>query len=128
MQRDFRASAQSKSEWRGHYRLGREFNGLRHALRLAPTEKFPASLVITNASKSSPGPPDFKVCEMSCTMSLPMVFIFEWNSMQPIPSPKFTKEAPEFFLTTPLDFFATSTDHTPAGTSTGLYSFALRST
>ena len=96
-------------------------------IRLAPTEKFPASLVITNASKSSPGPPDFKVCEMSCTMSLPMVFIFEWNSMQPIPSPKSTKEAPEFFLTTPLDFFTTSTDHTPAGTSTGLYSFALRS-
>src|SRR5438477_11925002 len=40
-----------------------------------------------------------------------------------LPISKSTKEAPEFFLTTPLDFFATSTDHTPAGTCTGLYSF-----
>src|ERR1039458_781880 len=39
--------------------------------------------------------------------------------MQPTPSPKSTSEAPEFFLTTPLDFLATSTDQTPAGTSTG---------
>src|ERR1039458_233237 len=40
--------------------------------------------------------------------------------MQPTPSPRSTSEAPEFFLTTPLDFLATSTDQTPAGTSTGL--------
>src|SRR5271154_270393 len=46
--------------------------------------------------------------------------------MQPTPSPRSTSEAPEFFLTTPLDFgfaavfIATSTDQTPAGTSTGL--------
>src|ERR1700688_2742961 len=39
--------------------------------------------------------------------------------MHPTPSPRSTSEAPEFFLTTPLDFFATVTDQTPAGTSTG---------
>src|SRR5271166_6280196 len=39
--------------------------------------------------------------------------------MQATPSPRSTSDAPEFFLTTPLDFFATVTDHTPAGTSTG---------
>src|SRR5215470_8597285 len=38
--------------------------------------------------------------------------------MQPTPSPRSTSEAPEFFFTTPLDFFATVTDHTPSGTST----------
>src|ERR1700722_1540470 len=40
--------------------------------------------------------------------------------MQPTPSPRSTSEAPEFFLTTPFDFFATSTDQTPSGTVTGL--------
>src|SRR4051794_13159189 len=89
-------------------------------MRLAPTEKFAASLVMTKASKLSPGPPAFKVCETSCTMSVPSVFIFEWNSMQATPSPMSISEAPEFFLTTPLDFFAALTDHTPAGVSTGL--------
>src|SRR6202030_4704304 len=39
--------------------------------------------------------------------------------MHPTPSPKSISEAPEFFLTTPLDFLATSTDQTPSGTSTG---------
>src|ERR1700733_3275584 len=39
--------------------------------------------------------------------------------MQPTPSPRSTSEAPEFFFTTPLDFSATATDQTPAGTSTG---------
>src|ERR1700679_2690966 len=39
--------------------------------------------------------------------------------MQATPSPRSTKDAPEFFFTTPLDFFATVTDHTPAGTCTG---------
>src|SRR3954454_15656282 len=53
-------------------------------------------------------------------MSVPSVFILLWNSMQAIPSPTSTREAPEFFLTTPFDFFATVTDHTPAGTSTGV--------
>src|SRR5260221_1325274 len=48
-------------------------------------------------------------------------FILLWNSMQPTPSPKSTSDAPEFFLTTPLDFFATATDHKPSETSTGLY-------
>src|SRR5208283_3733483 len=47
--------------------------------------------------------------------------------MQPTPSPRSTSDAPEFFLTTPLDFLATVTDHTPAGTSTGRYWFVLRS-
>src|ERR1700722_1473983 len=42
--------------------------------------------------------------------------------MQPTPSPRSTSEAPEFFLTTPLDFFATATDQTPTGTSTGCLS------
>src|SRR5581483_1186124 len=51
-------------------------------------------------------------------MSAPREFILEWNSMHATPSPKSTSDAPEFFLTTPFDFFATSTDHTPAGTST----------
>src|SRR5216684_1412029 len=38
--------------------------------------------------------------------------------MQPTPSPRSTSDAPEFFFTTPFDFFATSTDQTPAGTET----------
>src|SRR5258708_32454467 len=54
-------------------------------------------------------------------MSPPRAFILLWNSMQPTPSPRSTSEAPEFFLTTPFDFFATATDHTPSETSTGLY-------
>src|ERR1700678_1794105 len=37
--------------------------------------------------------------------------------MQATPSPRSTSDAPEFFLTTPSDFFATVTDHTPGGTS-----------
>src|SRR5437764_15022326 len=36
-----------------------------------------------------------------------------------MPSPKSTSDAPEFFFATPFDFFATVTDHTPAGTCTG---------
>src|SRR4029077_5607673 len=40
--------------------------------------------------------------------------------MHPTPSPRSTSEAPEFFFTTPLDFFATVTDQTPSGTATGL--------
>src|SRR5882724_1875691 len=47
--------------------------------------------------------------------------------MQPTPSPASTNEAPAFFLTTPLDFFATSTDQTPCGTSTRRQSAAARS-
>src|SRR5580765_5216032 len=39
--------------------------------------------------------------------------------MQATPSPRSTRDAPEFFFTTPLDFFATVTDHTPEGTWTG---------
>src|ERR1700752_3022184 len=39
--------------------------------------------------------------------------------MQATPSPRSTNDAPEFFFTIPLDFLATVTDHTPAGTSTG---------
>src|SRR5579864_2553330 len=38
--------------------------------------------------------------------------------MQATPSPKSTSDAPEFFFTTPFDFFATVTDHTPGGTCT----------
>src|SRR6266852_8053737 len=74
---------------------------------------------MTKASKASPGPPGFSVCKISEMMSAPSAFIFEWNWMQPTPSPKSTSDAPEFFFTTPLDFFATVTDHTPDGTSTG---------
>src|ERR1700676_475 len=47
--------------------------------------------------------------------------------MQPTPSPISTSDAPEFFFTTPLDFFATVTDHTPAGTRTGCQLPAPRS-
>src|SRR5215468_10485596 len=47
--------------------------------------------------------------------------------MPPTPSPRSTSDAPEFFLTTPPDFFATATDQTPAGTSTGEYRFVARS-
>src|ERR1700691_2182222 len=53
---------------------------------------------------------------MRLRMSAPSVFILLWNSMQPTPSPRSTTEAPGFFLTTPLDFFATATDQTPGGT------------
>src|SRR5256885_11501811 len=43
--------------------------------------------------------------------------------MQPTPSPRSISDAPAFFFTTPPDFFlAISTDHTPAGAGTGLYS------
>src|SRR6202158_5013629 len=90
------------------------------SIRFAPTEKFCASLVMTKESKASPGPPAFSVWRMSEIMSAPRAFILEWNSMQATPSPRSTSEALEFFLTTPLDFFDTSTDQTPAGTSTGL--------
>src|SRR6202158_1634251 len=89
------------------------------SIRLAPTEKFCASLVMTKASKLSPAPPGFSVWRISEMMSAPRAFILEWNSMQATPSPRSTNEAPEFFLTTPLDFFATSTDQTPGGTATG---------
>src|SRR5690242_7262679 len=41
--------------------------------------------------------------------------------MQPTPSPRSTNDAPAFFFTTPFDFFAIVTDHTPAGTSSGRY-------
>ena len=41
--------------------------------------------------------------------------------MQPIPSPRSTSEAPGFFFTTPLDFFAISTDQTPSGVWSGKY-------
>src|SRR6266852_9901983 len=73
---------------------------------------------MTKASKASPGPPGFSVCKISEMMSAPSAFIFEWNWMQPTPSPRSTSDAPEFFFTTPFDFFATSTDQTPAGTET----------
>src|SRR5438445_8062579 len=38
-------------------------------------------------------------------ISAPSEFILEWNSIQPTPSPRSNSEAPEFFFTTPLDFF-----------------------
>src|SRR5439155_5829780 len=96
-------------------------------MRFAPTEKFVASLVMTKASKLSPGPPGFRDCVMRLTMSVPSEFILLWNSMQPTPSPRSTRDAPEFFFTTPLDFFATVTDLTPAGTCTGCKSPVPRS-
>src|SRR5271163_1561840 len=92
---------------------------MRSSIRLAPTEKFCASLVMTNASKASPAPPGFRVWRIREIMSAPRAFILEWNWMQPTPSPRSTSDAPEFFLTTPLDFLATSTDQTPSGTATG---------
>src|SRR3954468_5524178 len=63
---------------------------------------------------------------MSETMSPPSEFILLWNSMQAMPSPRSTRLAPAFFFTTPFDFFADETDHTPAAVSTGLYSFVRR--
>ena len=45
------------------------------SMRFAPTEKFAASLVMTNASKSSPGPPGFSVCVIRLMMSAPSEFI-----------------------------------------------------
>src|ERR1700722_3974283 len=47
--------------------------------------------------------------------------------MQPTPSPRSTSDAPEFSLTTPLVFFATVTDHTPAGTFSSSQSPVLSS-
>src|SRR5580704_3027927 len=64
---------------------------------------------------------------MKPTMSAPSEFILLWNSMQATPSPRSTSDAPEFFFTTPLDFLATVTDHTPAGTSTGFRLPVVRS-
>src|SRR5208283_2051590 len=89
------------------------------SIRLAPTEKSVASLVMTKASKASPGPPGLRVCRIKPIMSAPSEFILLWNSTHATPSPRSTIDAPEFFFTTPLDFFATVTDHTPAGTCTG---------
>src|SRR5450631_2479111 len=56
---------------------------------------------------------------MRLIMSAPSEFILLWNSRQATPSPRSTSDAPEFFFTMPLDFFATVVDHTPPGTSTG---------
>ena len=56
---------------------------------------------------------------MRLMMSEPSEFILLWNSMQPTPSPRSISDAPEFFFTTPFDFFATVVDHSPARTSTG---------
>src|SRR3981081_550335 len=47
--------------------------------------------------------------------------------MQPTPSPRSTRDAPEFFFTTPLDFLATPTDQTPAGTWAGSQFSVFRS-
>ena len=71
---------------------------------------------MTKASKASPGPPGFSDCVIKVMMSAPSEFILLWNSRQATPSPRSTSDAPEFFFTTPLDFFATVTDQTPAGT------------
>src|SRR5579871_5710191 len=46
--------------------------------------------------------------------------------MHATPSPKSTSDAPEFFFTTPFDFFAAVTDHTPAGTWTSAKSLLPR--
>src|SRR6266700_2700725 len=89
------------------------------SMRLAPTEKFVASLVMTKASKPSPGPPGLSDCVINVMMSAPSEFILLWNSMHATPSPRSTTDAPEFFFTTPLDFFATVTHQTPAATTTG---------
>src|SRR5271163_4923079 len=99
------------------------------SITFAPTEKFCASLVTTKASKASPGPPGFSDWRTSDIISAPRAFILEWNSMQPTPFPKSIREAPEFFLTTPLDFAlaATPTDQTPSGTATGCQSPVARS-
>src|SRR5260370_33136320 len=92
---------------------------MRSSIRFAPTENFCASLVMTKASKLSPAPPGLSVWVISEIMSAPRAFILEWNWMQATPSRRSTSDAPEFFLTTPLDFFAASPDQTPVGTVTG---------
>src|SRR5438067_1683326 len=61
-------------------------------MTFAPTEKLSASLVITKASKLSPGPLDLSDCVTRPTMSPPNAFILEWNSMQATPSPRSTRE------------------------------------
>src|SRR5215813_14220714 len=66
-------------------------------------------------------PPVLSDCVTICTISPPRAFILVWNSMQPTPSPRSIREAPAFFLTTPFDFLAVATDHTPSATSTGWY-------
>src|SRR5882724_5752203 len=96
-------------------------------MRLAPTEKLAASLVMTKASKLSPGPPGFSVCVIRLRMSPPREFILEWNSMQATPSPRSMREAPEFFFTTPRDFLATAADQTPLAASTAFRAPELRS-
>src|SRR5215831_4668745 len=60
-------------------------------------------------------------------MSLPRVFILEWNSMQATPLPRSTNEALEFFFTTPFDFLAAVTDQHRARGSSGLYVALARS-
>src|ERR1700704_6786527 len=60
-------------------------------------------------------------------MSEPSEFILLWNSIQATPSPRSTRDAPEFFFTTPLDFLATPTDQTPAGTWAGSQFSVFRS-
>ncbi len=68
------------------------------SIRLAPAEKFGASLPITRA-----WPLFAASLTPACSIwmvSPPMAFIFEWNSTAITPSPMSTRLAPEFFLMT----------------------------
>jgi hypothetical protein len=71
-------------------------------IRFAPTEKFSASLEITNPRKSrTESLPGFSTEPSSETTSPPIADFGECSSRHPIPSPKSTSDAPEFFFTTP---------------------------
>ena len=67
------------------------------SIRFAPAEKCGASLPTTTAAKlrSASRTPACSIC----SVSVPIAFIFEWNSIASTPSPMSTRLAPAFFLT-----------------------------
>ncbi len=135
---NFGASAQRHAEGRDHYRLRRKLDGLRHALELADGEVDVVPFFFLHGHQQQ-----HEVCadgeirrvigddegvevvagaaglerlrDQGDDVGAERVHLgVELDAATP--SPRSTRDAPEFFLTTPLDFFATVTDQTPAGT------------
>ena len=70
------------------------------SIRLAPAEKFGASLPTTSAEKLAAA--SFTPACIIWMVSPPIAFIFEWNSSARTPSPRSTRLAPAFLRTTRL--------------------------
>src|SRR6202041_2314145 len=70
----------------------------------APTLKLSRSPVMTKAEKSRTASDSARRTEVvNATTSPPRAFFIECNSMQPMPSPRSTSEAPELLRTTPWE-------------------------